>query len=162
MTGRRFTMALFIVTAAVLVMASPAALRDDLARGQIYAFSRDFLDDIPKRLTGPGSFRFILQPLIAIALGSRDGVLDRRAGKVPYLLALITGTGRRRELLRSGLSAIVNVLLMGILLDAVFQWIIFRAVHPGAALILGPVLIAAPYTLARAFANRVSRLVRPD
>jgi hypothetical protein len=53
---------------------------------------------------------------------------------------------------------VVNLLLMGILLDAVFQWVILGVSHPGAALVVGPVLIVAPYSLARALSNRLARL----
>jgi hypothetical protein len=38
----------------------------------------------------------------------------------------------------------------------VCQWLILGASYPGAALIVGPVLIAAPYAMARALANRVT------
>ena len=48
----------------------------------------------------------------------------------------------------------VNLLLMGILLDAIFQWVILGVSHPGAALLVGPVLIVGPYTLARGLSNR--------
>jgi hypothetical protein len=51
---------------------------------------------------------------------------------------------------------VVNLLLMGILLDAVFQWVILGVSHPGAALVVGPVLIVAPYALACAFSNRLA------
>ena len=44
-------------------------------------------------------------------------------------------------------------LLMGILLDAVFQWVILGVSHPGAALVVGPVLIVGPYSLARALSG---------
>ncbi len=44
--------------------------------------------------------------------------------------------------------------MMGILLDAVSQWLILGVSHPGAALVVGPVLIAAPYAAARGLANR--------
>jgi hypothetical protein len=52
---------------------------------------------------------------------------------------------------------VANLLLMGILLDSVFQWMILGVSHPGAALIVGPVLITTPYALARALANRAAR-----
>ena len=42
------------------------------------------------------------------------------------------------ELVRSGFETVVNLLLMGILLDAVFQWVILGVSHPGAALVVGP------------------------
>jgi hypothetical protein len=46
---------------------------------------------------------------------------------------------------------------MGILLDSVFQWLILGNSYPGAALVVGPVLIVAPYSLSRALANRIAR-----
>jgi hypothetical protein len=51
---------------------------------------------------------------------------------------------------------VANLMLMGILLDAVLQWVILGVSHPGAALVVGPVLIATPYVMARALANRVA------
>jgi hypothetical protein len=154
---RRLTLVLLALTAVVFVLAAPAALRAALEHGQFYVFTKQFLADIPKRLTGPGRLRFVLQPTLAIFLGIRDGLADARAGRRPYLLAILSGAGDRRELARSALSAIANLLLMGILLDTVFQWVILGIAYPGAALVVGPVLIATPYTLARALSNRAGR-----
>jgi len=36
--------------------------------------------------------------------------------------------------------------------------VILGVSHPGAAMVVGPVLIVAPYSLARAFSNRLARL----
>ena len=162
MKGRRFTFVLAVLILLVFALASPGALREALERGQIYVFTSRFLTDIPKRLTGPGRFRFILQPALASLLGGRDGVADARAGRSPYLFALAFGTGTRGELVKSGLSVIANLLLMGILLDSAFQWVILGAVYPGAALVVGPVLIAGPYVMARALANRAGRALGRD
>ena len=63
---------------------------------------------------------------------------------------------RRGELARDGLATVTNLLLMGVLLDAVFQWVILGVSHPGAALVVGPVLITTPYGIARALSNRVA------
>jgi hypothetical protein len=65
----------------------------------------------------------------------------------------------RRELIRSGLTAVRNLVAMGIVLDAVSQLLIYGQVHPGAALVVGPVLICLPYAAARALTNRVARLL---
>jgi hypothetical protein len=54
-------------------------------------------------------------------------------------------------------ASVRNLVAIAILLDIISQYLIFREIHPGAALLLGPVLIAAPYSLARALANRVAR-----
>src|SRR5439155_11200783 len=85
MTLRRSTLVLAGITLVVLVLSVPGALREALERGEIYLFSRAFLEDIPRRLTGPGRLRFILQPLTAIVLGIRSGLADARAGRPPYL-----------------------------------------------------------------------------
>jgi len=69
---------------------------------------------------------------------------------------LATDGERRRELARDGFSTIVNLVLMGILLDSVLQWVILGQSYPGPALVVGPVLIATPYAIARALANRAT------
>jgi hypothetical protein len=155
---KRSTLVLAALTLLVLTVSVPGALRDAFDRGGFYLFSRAFLEDIPKRLTGPGRFRFVLQPLIATLLGIRSGLADARAGRPPYLLGLLTDRQRRGELAREGLATVANLLLMGILLDSVFQWVILGASYPGPALVVGPVLIATPYAVSRALANRAARL----
>ena len=71
-------------------------------------------------------------------------------------IGLFLDAGRRGELLRSGEAAIGTLLAMGIILDVVFQWVLYRAVHPGAALVIGPILICFPYTVSRALTRRVA------
>jgi hypothetical protein len=73
-------------------------------------------------------------------------------------LGLVTDRQRRGELARDGLATVANLLLMGVLLDSVFQWVILGISHPGAALVVGPVLIATLYAVARALSNRVAGL----
>lgn len=153
----RPTFVLAAVTLVVLVASMPDSLRDDYHRGGFYLFSRSFIDDIPKRMSGPGRFRLVLQPLIAAVLGSRSGFADARSGRPPYLSGVLFNQAFRHELLKSGFKHLVNLLLMSILLDSVFQWMIFGSSHPAAALVVGPILVAAPYGVARALANRFMR-----
>ena len=65
-----------------------------------YLFSRQFLEDLPKRLKGPGRFRFIFQPAVAIFFGIRAGISDARAGRKPYILGVLFDNQRRRALLK--------------------------------------------------------------
>jgi len=157
MRSRWFTWVLAVCTLAVFVAAAPGALRDAWERGGIYLFSWEFLEDLPRRLTGPGRFRFVLQPLVAILLGVRAGRGDARAGRPPYILAVIAHSHHRRQLLAEAARELANILLFGVLLDAVAQWLILGVWHPGATLVVGPVLIGLPYALARAIGNRVAR-----
>jgi hypothetical protein len=156
--GRRLTLVLAALTVLVLAFSIPGSLRAALERGNFYVFSSEFLVDLPKRLFGPGRFRFVLQPTVAIVLGILAGRADARAGRVPYLYGLLLGGEDRAHLVRSALGHVANLVLMGILVDSVCQWLILGASYPGAALVVGPVLIAGPYGVARALANRVTTM----
>lgn len=98
-----------------------------------------------------------MQPLVAIFLGSRDGVNDARTGRFPFIWGLVFHRELRPQLLKSGLASVRNLVAIAILLDIISQYLIFRRIHPGAALLPGPVLIGMPYALARAFVNRIVR-----
>jgi hypothetical protein len=157
MTLRRNT----IVTALallVIAVAIPFAIKDTLETGRLYLFSRQFLEELPQRFTGPGRLRFIFQPLLAILLGIRGGRADARAGNPPFLSGVLFDAGRRKALLRSAAAAITTLLAMGIILDIVFQFVLYHEAHPGAALVVGPILICLPYGLSRALTNRLARL----
>jgi hypothetical protein len=146
-----------VLAVLVIAAATPFAVVDTLKTGRVYLFSSEFLEELPQRLTGPGRFRFIIQPVVAILLGVRGGLVDARAGNPPYLFGLLFAAGRRRELLRSAAAAISTLLAMGIILDIVFQLVLYRQVHPGAALLVGPILVCAPYALSRGLTTRLAR-----
>ena len=93
MTGRRATAMLAGLTVLVLALSLPGSLRDAFDRGGMYLFSHAFLEDIPRRLAGPGRFRFVLQPLITTLLGIRSGLADARAGRPPYLYGVLVHPG---------------------------------------------------------------------
>jgi hypothetical protein len=145
----------------VLAAAIPYAIVDTIETGRVYLFSRQFLEELPQRFTGPGRFRFIMQPMVAILLGVRGGLADIKVGNPPYLFGLLFDAGRRKELLRSGVAAIRNLLALGIILDVVFQLVLYHAVHPGAAVVVGPILICTPYAISRALTTRLARLLGP-
>jgi hypothetical protein len=140
-----------------IVAAIPFAIIETIETGRMYLFSRQFVEELPHRFTGPGRFRFILQPMIAIFLGIRGGLADAKMGNPPYLFGLLFHADRRGELLRSGAAAISTLLAVGIIMDVVFQLILYRAVHPGAALVVGPLFICFPYALSRALTTRLAR-----
>ena len=141
----------------VIVITIPFAIMDTIETGRVYLFSRQFLEELPQRFTGPGRLRFILQPMVAIVLGIRGGLADAKAGNPPYLFGLLFGAGIRRELLRSGVAAIRNLLALGIIMDVVFQLVLYHSVHPGAALLIGPILICFPYAVSRALTTSLTR-----
>jgi hypothetical protein len=146
------------LTLLVLALSVPGSLRAAREHGRFYVFLPAFFEDIPKRLVGPGRFRFVLQPVVAILLGIRSGLADARAGRPAYLYGLLFHRGHRAELVRSAWSHVANLVLMGILVDSACQWIILGNSYPGAALVVGPTLIMVPYAVSRALSNRLSHL----
>jgi len=57
-------------------------------------------DELIGRLSGPLSFRFVIQPAVAVALAIRAGLRDARAGRPPFLWTAITDARERRGMLR--------------------------------------------------------------
>jgi len=116
-----------------------------------------FINGLLERLHGPMSFRFILQPLVAFFFAIRDGRRDAREGRVPYFWALFRDAGHRRDLLRSGWKSVGTVFIIAVVLDFVFQYLVFRDFRPVGALLAGLILAILPYLLLR---GPVSRLMR--
>lgn len=144
----------------VIVATIPFAIMDTFQTGRVYLFSSEFLEELPRRFTETGRFRFVLQPMIAIILGVCGGLADVKAGNPPYLWGLIFHAERRKELLISGMAHIRNLIALGIILDVVFQFVLYKEVHPGAALVVGPILICIPYAVSRALTNRLAGLLK--
>jgi hypothetical protein len=115
----------------------------------------DFLADLAARLGGPGTLRFVLQPLFALLLGVRDGRRDAQAGRPPYFWGLLVDREHRRAALREGALAIAKPFVISIAVDAVLSYVSLGAVHPGESLVVGCLLVALPYILARALTNRL-------
>src|SRR5262245_43118340 len=140
----------------MILWALPGAIQETLQTGRVYVFSWQFFEDLPRRFSGPGRLRFILQPFVAILYGVRCGLADAKSGQSPFIWALLFHTHKRKELLRSGMRAIGHVLAIGILLDAVAQLLIYKQIHPGAALVIGPLLVSVPYAAARGLTLRLA------
>lgn len=145
------------VVTVVLIAVTPRAILRIIETGDLYLLTGQFFHDILARLSGPGRLRFIIQPAVAIILGARGGMKDASAGVPPFLWALLFHKEHRQELLHSTVASIRNLLAIAILLDLISQFLIFHDIRPGAALVVGPVLIAVPYALARGLANRARR-----
>lgn len=116
-----------------------------------------FIDGLIARIDGPMSLRFLLQPLMALFFAYRDGWHDAREGRSPYFWALFTEPGHRREMLESGWKSIGKVFIIAIVLDLVFQYIVFRDFRPVGALVAGVILALVPYLLLRGPVNRLMR-----
>ena len=112
------------------------------------------------RIGGPLTFRLILQPLVAAALAIRAGLLDARTGRPPYLWTILTNPVHRRDLLREGWKAVVNVFVVAVVIDVAYQLLVFRWVYLGEVLIVAFLLACVPYLLIRGPANRIASAFR--
>ena len=114
-------------------------------------------DNMADRVTGPMKFRLILQPLMAVIFAVRSGLRDAREGKPAYFWGLFTEPDKRREMLRDGWKSVGKVFILAVILDTVFQLVVFRWVYPGEALIVAMVLAIVPYIMIRGPVNRIAR-----
>lgn len=117
-------------------------------------------ENLGGRIGGPMSLRLLLQPTIAAMLAVRAGVADSRAGKPPYLWAVLTNADERFELLHHGWKSLVKVFTMAVVLDIVYQLIVHRWVYPLESMIVAFVLACVPYLLVRGPVNRVASALR--
>jgi len=113
--------------------------------------------DLLARPSGPFAFRFLLQPTMAAIAAIRAGIIDGRTGRSPYFLALWTEPGERRARLHEGLSATARIFLLGLVMDAIYQFVVLKKFYPGEALIISIVLAVVPYFLIRGPAARITR-----
>ena len=157
MKSRRLALTVALLTLAVLAVSVPGSLREAREHGGFYLFSLRFFEDLPKRLAGPGRMRFLVQPTLAVLIGWKAGRTDANAGRPFFLRRLFGGGAGRAGVLVETLEGIGVLLLMGILMDSIFQWVLLGISYPGAALVIGPVLITVPYTATRSLAGAIRR-----
>lgn len=109
------------------------------------------------RVGGPMKLRLVLQPAMATIFAIRGGLADARAGRPPYLWSVFTARGHRKELLLEGWKSVGKVYLIAVIVDLVYQYIVFRSFYPGEALLVAALLALVPYVLVRGPLNRIVR-----
>lgn len=109
------------------------------------------------RVSGPMKFRLILQPLMATIFAIRSGLKDAKGGRPAYFWALFTDSAHRQDLLRDGWKSVGRVFILAIIIDVVYQFIVFRWVYPVEALLVAAILAFIPYLLIRGPVNRIAR-----
>ena len=108
------------------------------------------------RLDGPMWFRFILQPTIASILAIRAGLKDGREGKPAYFWAILTDAANRQAMLREGFSAVIKIFILAVVLDGIYQYIVFRWFYPFETLVVAFMLAFVPYLLIRGPVGRLA------
>jgi len=120
-----------------------------------------FWHDLIERPDGPMRFRFVLQPLMATIVAIRDGREDARFGRAPYLATVLGNPQERAERLRHGLNATARIIALGLVMDVIYQAIVFRTFYPDQALVVALVLAFVPYVIVRGVTRRILRSQPP-
>jgi len=110
-----------------------------------------------ERAGGPMTFRFILQPIMATIAAFLDGVKDARAGRAPFWETVLTHPAQRAGRLQEAVIATARIILLGLVMDAIYQFIEFKTFHPAEAVIIALLLAFVPYVALRGIISRIAR-----
>lgn len=125
----------------------------------LYGFSADvhkrLWQDIFDRPGGPMSFRFVLQPVMAATAAFHDGAADARRGLEPYLTRLVFGSGDRGDLLSEAVISTGRIILLGLVMDAIYQFTVLKTFYPGEMVVIALALALVPYLLLRGLFSRL-------
>jgi hypothetical protein len=113
--------------------------------------------DILDRPGGPMTFRFILQPAMAVLAALHDGIKDARIGRAPYFWTVLTDPNERGGRLREGVISTGRIILLGLGMDALYQYTVLETFYPGEMVIVAILLAFVPYLLLRGPVERVAR-----
>lgn len=118
-----------------------------------YGLSTEVLDRIWRNIVarpgGPMTFRFVLQPAMAAVASLRDGVADARLGRAPYLAAIVRGVEGRGSRLWEGIVSTARILILGVVMDVVYQLVFLQEFYPAELAIIAVLLAFVPYALLR-------------
>jgi hypothetical protein len=117
------------------------------------------LDQLLGRLSGPLNFRLFVMPTVVTVLALRAVRKDFREGRPAFLGLLIKDPVERARLFRSALHDIGRIVIVAVVLDTVYQVMVFRWVYPGQVLIVAVVCAVVPYVLVRGPANLLAHVL---
>ena len=109
------------------------------------------------RADAPMRFRFILQPLMAAIAAILAGLKDARTGRSPYFWTMLDNPSERVERLEEGLNATARIIVLGLVMDVIYQIIVLQRFYPAEAVIVALLFAFVPYVIIRGPAARIAR-----
>lgn len=113
--------------------------------------------DLIGRLHGPFAFRFVLQPVMAAFFAFRDGIADARAGRPAYFWQVVNAPAERKALLREAWHRVLRVIVLGVVMELLYEVIVFRQIQPLQLVIVVLGLAFVPYILLRGPVSRLAK-----
>jgi hypothetical protein len=88
----------------------------------------------------------------------RAGLRDAKAGRPPYVWSVSKADDvyDRRALLRDGWKDIGKIFTIAIILDVIYEIVVYKWVYPIQALIIACVLALIPYLIIRGLTTRIA------
>jgi hypothetical protein len=80
-----------------------------------------------------------------------------RAGRSPYFWTMVGNPHERTRRLNEGLNATARMILLGLVMDAIYQRIVLRQFYPAEAVIVALLFAFVPYVIMRGPALRIAR-----
>ena len=114
-------------------------------------------ENLVGRWGGPMGFRFLIQPAVAILFAIRAGMKDARQDEPPFLWAVLSNPGSRRERLRQALKDVGTVFVVALILDSIYQVMVHAGILTLELLITATVLALVPYLVSRGLVTRIAR-----
>jgi len=111
------------------------------------------------RAGGPLHFRLFMMPTVVTFLAIRAHRKDVRERRPTPLGAFFTDPAERRRLLRIALKDIGRVFVIAVVLDTIYQLLVFRWIYPVQLLIMAVGCAIVPYVLVRGPIIRLGRLL---
>lgn len=126
-----------------------------------YGFSLDvrqrFWSDIFDRFGGPMTFRVFLQPIMGFIAALPDGINDARHGHSAFFWNVRGDPSVKRGRLRQGLLATARIMLLGLSIDAIYQYRVLDQFYPVEAVLFALVLCVIPYFIWRWLIERIAQ-----
>jgi hypothetical protein len=113
--------------------------------------------DLLERSDAPMRFRFVLQPIMAAIAAVHDGREDARIGREPFFVTLLRNPQERAGRLREALNATARIILLGLVMDVIYQAFVLKTFYPNEALVIALLLAFVPYVIIRGLVLRVAR-----
>jgi len=127
----------------------------------MYGFSAEIRariwQNLLDRSSGPMTFRFFLQPIMATIAAYFDGVKDARSGRRPFLETVLADPAKRAGRLQEAVIATARIILLGLVMDTIYQVIEFETFHPAEAVIVALLFAFVPYVALRGIVSRIAR-----
>jgi hypothetical protein len=114
-------------------------------------------ENLVDRLGGPMSFRFLMQPAVAIFFAVRAGVKDARENKPTFLGCALSNPSSWSPRMRQSWKDVGAVFIVALVLDAIYQVVTHSGIFALELLITATVLALIPYMVLRDLVSRGAR-----